>query len=67
MTKLTFCYNRSASNSLRRQNLRQGSSSTMNQIHTASTSAATSATLDMQVFRRVNRGTLTIWFLFAAF
>ena len=44
-----------SSNSLRRQAVRQGSST--NQTQTTSSSASTSAALDMQVFRRVNRGT----------
>ena len=58
---MTFCNYRS-SNSLRRQTVRQGSST--NQSHVASNSASGSATLDMQVFRRVNRGTCTKRFTF---
>jgi len=44
------------SNSLRRQTLRQGSPA-VNHSHATSNSASASATLDMQMLRRVNRGT----------
>jgi len=55
---LTFCeYRNSLSNSLRRQTLRQGSPAAVNQMHATNNCASTSATLDLQVLRRVNRGT----------